>query len=752
LQGQTAIIKNGGFGQPIAAQTGEGGVFFGLEYPASQNNVVSEPGGELKICCGYEVGEKIGNPGISSDWVVSGLTPDPYVKLWFNKYLERILVSPLKPYLKYNCWCDIRSPELADGPGTIMNEQNVFRIIKDFKRELYDKRGIKLDAFVLDDGWDVYKSDWILRINEFPGGLKRIADTLNKMGTNLGLWFGPIGGYSHRDWRVNWMREHGYETVGDQLCLGGKNYFSLFSKRVLDFMQNDHISHFKWDGIQFSCSEPVHGHPVGVYSRKAIMDSLINLCNEVRSVNPDAFLNITSGTWLSPWWVKYANTIWMQGDDWGYATVPSLSPRDREMTYRDISLYRDFRKNDFWFPISNLMTVGIIKGHLADLGGTKESLYNFTNNAIFCLVRGVAMWELYISPDLLTRGEWDAIAGSILWAKDRFDILKHTEMIGGDPEKEEAYGYLHISGTRGIIAARNPFIESKKMTVELSASYGLNPDADSLVIEKVYPTRWIYPRLFSTGDMVEISLDGFETAIYEFYPLKESSWPIVAGATFDVKKADETHYILELYDVSGQSQIFNQEKIKSIEVESGKVSRPVEPVKKLFFESKTNKNRSVIDVKCDLEKSITDATLSILLRSADNSSQNIIPEAVMSETNTSENIMPETAIPETTVLIDGKKTKLEVVKQEGVWAWYQTDIATGKHLIKILSEVHNKNDKWTGNVSVWLHTDQNIDGTSLSFSLTENVKERPMPPRPFPANELKRNIKLGEVSVQLSNE
>jgi hypothetical protein len=731
-------------------------VFFGLEYPASQNNVLNEPGNKLRICCGHDAGEKIGDPGISSEWAVMGLAPDAFTKLWFNKYLESLFVSPLKPYLKYNCWCDIRSPELADGPGTIMNEQNVFRIINDFKRELYDKRGIKLDAFVLDDGWDVYKSDWILRKDEFPGGLKRIADTLNKMGTNLGLWFGPIGGYSHRDWRVNWMREHGYETVGDQLCLGGKNYFSLFSKRVLDFMQNDHISHFKWDGIQFSCSEPGHGHPVGVYSRKAIMDSLIHLCNEVRSVNPGAFLNITSGTWLSPWWVKYANTIWMQGDDWGYATVPSLSFRDREITYRDISLYRDYRKNDFWFPISNLMTVGIIKGHLADLGGPEESLYNFTDNAVFCLARGVAMYELYISPDLLTRGEWDAIAGSILWAKDRFDILKHTEMIGGDPEKEEAYGYLHLTGSHGIIAIRNPFIEPEMMKVELAASCGLDPEADSLVIERTYPTRWVYPGLFSTGDILEISLDGFETAIYEIYPLKESFLPIVTGVSFDVKKAAEAQYILELYDVSDQSQIFNQEKIKSIET-GGMVSKPVEPVKKLSFGSKTNKNKSEIEVRCDLEQSITNASLSILLRSAGNSSQNIILEAVMPEitmsgTNLLKTNFKEPVLPEITVSIDGKKTKLEFVKQEGDWAWYQTDIGTGKHLIKILSEVQDKNDKWTGNVSVWLHTNQIIEGKSLSFSLAENVKERPMPPRPYPANQLKRNSKLGEVSIHLSYE
>jgi hypothetical protein len=44
-----------------------------------------------------------------------------------------------------------------------------------------------------------------------------------------------------------------------------------------------------------------------------------------------------------------------------------------------------------------------------------------------------------------------------------------------------------------------------------------------------------------------------------------------------------------------------------------------------------------------------------------------------------------------------------------------------------------------------------MKGKSISFDLANRIKERPMPPRPFPANELKRNIKLGEVSVQLGN-
>jgi hypothetical protein len=238
----------------------------------------------------------------------------------------------------------------------------------------------------------------------------------------------------------------------------------------------------------------------------------------------------------------------------------------------------------------------------------------------------------------------------------------------------------------------------------------------------------------------------------------------VTGVTFDVKKAEGTQYILELYDASGEPQIFNQEKIKSIEVGNGKLSGPEEPAKKLSFRSKIVKNQSEIDVICDIQGSVTSATLSVLLRSADssgnsadnpdndtdNTSDNDDSPASNADSPDNNSVNPvNNILPETTILIDRKKLPLEVVKQEGAWAWYKTDIETGKHIIKIGSGVQDKNDKWSGNVSVWLHTTQKINGSSLSLTLTENVKERPMPPHPYPANELKRNIKLGEVSIKL---
>ena len=61
-------------------------------------------------------------------------------------------------------------------------------------------------------------------------------------------------------------------------------------------------------------------------------------------------------------------------------------------------------------PVSGLMIHGIIKGRLNFLGGKDESLDSFTNEVMMYFGRGVMMWELYVSPDLLSDNEWNAIA------------------------------------------------------------------------------------------------------------------------------------------------------------------------------------------------------------------------------------------------------------------------------------------------------------------------------------------------------
>ena len=724
----TAVAKPGGFGQPAALTCGPGGAFFGLEYPAAENSAVQAEEG-LEIRCGQRMGERIGPDAVESDWVVQALVPDPHLRIWFDRYLDSVRVAPLRPYTLYNSWYDLRSPEMVEDEANVMNAANVERIMESFHEKLFRRYDVMLDAFVLDDGWDVYRSDWVLREKEFPGGLSPVAQALYRRFADLGIWFGPTGGYSHRDWRLEWMGEHGYELVGDQLCLAGEKYRQLFKERVVDLVANHGVGYFKWDGIQFACSELDHGHPTGLYSCRAVLETVADLCRAVREENREIFLNITSGTWLSPWWTRYANTIWMQGYDFGYADVPSISRRDRAITYRDCVLHDGLVKNDFWFPIANLMTHGIIKGDLQKLGGEEEPLDKFTDNALLYVARGVAMYELYVTPDLLTDGEWRAIAQSIHWAKDRFPVLDSTVMIGGDPARREPYGYAHFEGTRGILAVRNPFANNELMEVTLSPSLGLDAGARSLVLERVYPTHFIEPALFASGQTLHLDLQSYETAIYEIYPLSQAAGPLFAGVVFELVDETDAQLTVRCLDSPGVGRLLNPETVETLFFE-GEEMDPAGfrlPQAGVFaprwggYWGRLEGGPDTWDVSAGFEEGseFVRATVALLWEPEENAGEGI-------------------AEPVVTATVDGEQVEPEVERQAGRWSWHAVQVGPGPSVVKFHLAPGEGNGWVTGTVKQCLNIVHRPEGRDVILFLKEPVAFRPLPPRPWPAGELRQ--------------
>jgi hypothetical protein len=417
------------------------------------------------------------------------------------------------------------------------------------------------------------------------------------------------------------------------------------------------------------------------------------------------------------------------------------------------------------------MTHGIIKGNLQKLGGEAEPLDKFTDNALLYFARGVSMWELYVSPDLLTDGEWNALAKSIRWAKDRFKVLRSTEMIGGDPGESLSYGYAHFAGKRGIIAARNPSIEPQTLKTSLSPSMGLDPKASSLVVEQVYPTRRISPKLYKAGMNLEIPLQGYETAVYEIYPAEEASEPLLAGVTFEVLQESESKYTVRFYDAERGARLLNPEKVRTVKyggksIKPNKFLIPIRSLPKIVSQESvrlsSQENHPEIEIKFDLHKPAEEATLAVLLEPAGES---------MGERE-----------PEVTAFLDGEKAEPKVEYQKGRWGWYTFNVRPGKHtsrlviaqgeeeneqengwIGKISNEANGDEDngarphfsqgeeetRWTGKVSVWLICSQKPEGMDISFDLAQKLgKKRPMPPRPWPSGEMRRTVKLGELEIR----
>ncbi|HET7118680.1 MAG TPA: alpha-galactosidase [Hanamia sp.] len=736
------IVKKGAFGQPCAIDFASGGVFFGVEYPAATTMIKRTGNQTFDVSCNEIVGTIVKDNWVKSKWVVEGLSPDHYVKNWFFKYLPDIRIAPDRPYALYNSWYDLRSPAFKDvAPEHIMNEKNIMNIISQFKKNMIEPYGIHLDAFVLDDGWDVHHSDWQLRKTTFPNGLKPISNELDKLGTTLGVWYGPTGGYSFRMDRINWMRDHGYEVTGtgesSMMCIAGTKYSALFQKRTTDMVRNDGVGYFKWDGIQFSCSNPTHGHPIGYYSRRAILDSMIAKCNAVRAINPNVYLNITSGTWLSPWWMSYGNQIWMQGGDYGFADIPSVNQRDASMTYKDMVLYDDFYKQDDWFPISNLMTHGIIKGTLNEIGGTDDPLSKFTDDAMFYFGRGVTMYELYISPDLLDKGEWNALSKSLKWAENRFPVLVNTDMVGGDPGKGEAYGYIHCKDNKSIIAVRNPVIQQQSIHVKLDPKYGINPLANSLVLERVYPTRWISPGLYSAGATVDIPLAGFESAVYEVYPLDSARRPLVAGVTFNLKEERDRQYDMNVLQSGIHVTILNPGLVSGIKVNgtSAKADDFLLPEKNdtsIVQSKKLSFNGSEMNAKITLDKNDLQPRFVVFLH----------PDSAYQGKS----------FPEGKLLVDGKEVKTTVQHQKGMWSAYSfvlTSDKNGTHTFRFELDKNNNVDSWKGTGDVWLIAQHKQPVQTISITTKEKIETEPMPPSPYMPDAIQKEMHLGSGELNL---
>lgn len=734
------IVKAGSFGQPCALDFSSGGVFFGVEYPAATTTVRQASDSGYQLQCQEIVGAVVDTAWVTSQWIVEGLSPDHYVKQWFFKYLPDIRVAPVRPYALYNTWYDLRTPVAPHlSPDHVMSEKNILHIIDLFKKNMIGPYGIHLDAFVLDDGWDVHHSDWQLRQTTFPHGLKPISDALKPLGTTLGVWFGPTGGYSFRNDRIGWMGAHGYEVSGRggdaMMCIGGTKYSALFTKRTTDMVKDADVGYFKWDGIQFSCSDPTHGHPTGYYSRRAILDSMIAKCDAVRAINPDVYLNITSGTWLSPWWMRYANQIWMQGNDFGFADVPSVSQRDASMTYKDCVLYDDLRNQDDWFPVSNLMTHGIIKGKLNEIGGTDDPLSNFANDAVFYFARGVTMYELYISPDLLSAGEWNVLSQSLKWAESHFGELAHTDMVGGDPTRGDSYGYVHFRGNKGILALRNPSLRDDSIRVTLDPAFGLDPGAGSLVVERVYPTRWISPALYGAGATLTLPLAPYEAAVYQVYPLDSATRPLLAGVTFQEDARKGSAYRMQVLEAGTQVRLLNPEGITSVTVD-GRETAAVAPgiaatgAARVIGDKELHVSGSALEATVDLSRDDRSSRFEVLLR-ADSGFRG-------------------KPFPELSFQVDGKTVTPTVQQQKGLWTVCSFPLpegTTGRHRFRVA--LKGGGSTWQGTASAWLSTEYQPAAHEVSIGTAYPVQEGPMPPSPYEAGALHRDVSLGGGTLHL---
>ncbi len=653
---------------------------------------------------GYVVGKKIGKAIYRSCSAVLGAAASAgTLEQTFMSYVDRIKVEGTRPFLLYNSWDDLRRPDLVTDSGNIMNEKNMLARIRSFKQKL-EKYGLTLNAFVLDEGWDNYNSIWQIDTTRFGRGFAPIVSALDSMHTALGIWASPFGGYENRDKRIAWAAAHGYETSGDFTCLAGTRYKQEMKSMMDRYTADHHVGYFKWDGFLLSCAETDHGHLPGVYSREALVSSYIEMMQAVRRTNPEIFLNITTGTWLSPWWLQYADCIWMQGADYAYAEgVPSINERDKAITYRDAVLWDDFQKHHLLFPTSSLMTHGIIKGNLNLLGGENEPLDSFSNEVMMYFGRGVMMWELYVSPEALSDGDWNAIASAVKWTKANKEVLKNTKMILGDPMQREVYGYVHLTKEKGILLLRNPDVAAHEAKIRLTPELGEIAPSTEYFVKVIYPYNMILPQPVNAGSVLSIPLEGYEVLAAELVPAEKLDINAPVGVRYSIEQGK-----LTVYGAAG--------KIQTIETVGKKKLTDV------------RFGGDAEDLRCDETPLVKNGAAGCVSRATINVPQQYgkASFAFLAETA---NKRQDDSKPEFKITVNGVAKKLTIEEGQGKWFWVAAELAPGENTV-VYSAGFRENEH--GTVSTWIMSGRELRGQVIDGLPASGAEA--LPAKPYPAS------------------
>jgi hypothetical protein len=479
-----------------------GDFFLGFEEPLSESSVVGE-----RAVSELHRGVALGAGQSATFSAVIGLAEPGQMRRSFLTYLERERAHPYRTFLHYNSWFDI-------GFFTPYTQADALDRIHAIGEELHDKRGVVLDSFLLDDGWDDHGDLWKIR-SDFKGGFEPLQQAAAQYGTAIGVWLSPWGGYGPpKQERLAAARRDGYETVNGGLALSGPKYYARFHDAVTEMVTKYGINQFKLDGTG-NADQVVKGSAFS-----SDFDAAIHLIEDLRRLKPDLYVNLTTGTYPSPFWLMYADSIWRGGEDTDFAGVGTS--RERWITYRDADTYDEVVKAGRLFPLNSLMLHGLVYAqkapHLSDDPGD-----DFKNEVRSYFGSGTQLQEMYITPGLLKATDWDVLAEAAKWSRQNAMTLKDTHWIGGDPRWLEVYGWAAWSpemGGKGIVTLRNPSDQAQEFTLEIGSALELPASA-----ARHYSARspWAdgagLPAMeFKAGEPQAIRLAPFEVKTLELSP------------------------------------------------------------------------------------------------------------------------------------------------------------------------------------------------------------------------------------------
>ncbi|MFQ8870535.1 MAG: discoidin domain-containing protein, partial [Varibaculum timonense] len=331
---------------------------------------------------------------------------------------------------------------------------------------------------------------WDFDPTEFSNGFSEDLKVMESQGAKLSVWMSPFGGYGTSAQRraqlgnskLQDQNKRPWEKSNKVMRLSDPIYFKYFRDKVFYMMDNG-VQGFKFDGIAQGdlYITGAKNELIGDYEK------LFELMQDMRGKNKDVWINATVGTWGSPYWFWYADSIYRDGNDAGQ--TGQGNSQEKYVNYRDQQVYQNMIVENPLVPINSVMNHGVIFSDRTD-GQVPNQPHDFSNKSVRTAFSndlknffsmGIGLQELYLRNTLFNaknigadnaKFAWDEIAKNAKWARQNVDLLTDTHWIGGSPGKGEVYGTAawHNPGTsaddaRAMISVRNPSNQPKYIAI-----------------------------------------------------------------------------------------------------------------------------------------------------------------------------------------------------------------------------------------------------------------------------------------------
>ncbi len=474
--------------------------FLAFEHPLSKTHATDSGG----LRCGLSRSTPLQPDDEQTYSSVMAVVPQGQLRRGFLYYVERERAQPYRPFLHYNSWYDI-----GYGPEKIL-EPEALKVIDLFGKELIERRKVIIDSFVWDDGWDNPASLWQFH-EGFPDGFTSLQQRAKRCDSAIGAWLSPWGGYGQpKEERTKYGRQEGFETNERGFSMAGPKYYARFRDTCVRMIRDYNLNYFKFDGISSG------GAPAGAAAEFAPdIEALLRLTDDLRKAKPGIFINVTTGTWSSPYWLWHADSTWRSGNDW--STCGWGSKRQQQITYRDAQTWRNVVQRAPLYPLNALMTQGVMfanHGLPAEIDGLIPDIRAFFAGGTNCQ-------ELYITPSLLDERTWDALAEAAKWSRANADVLVDTHWLGGDPARGEIYGWASWSKRKGILALRNPSEKRDRIAIDIGEAFELPEGAARrYALKSPWQTDAATAAVtLAAGERHTFELEPFEVLVFDATPL-----------------------------------------------------------------------------------------------------------------------------------------------------------------------------------------------------------------------------------------